>query len=265
MKSDNIKLSELRHMYICEYLSMPQIAKKLGVSYSTVWRLLHRYSIPIRGRGDAHRGKVVSEETRLKISESSKGNTKWLGKRHSSATKKKIQKHRLGSTASTETKEKMSQSHLERWQDPTLKKRVSKAHKRNWQDPEYRDKVVRNTLSALSIHPNKPETIVLNILNQIAPSNWEFTGDGKVVLGGKSPDFYNVNGQKKIIEVFGDYWHGERARCYEETEEGRIAHFKIYGHDTLVIWEHELEDGELVKEKIARFVGKEKQEAIENV
>jgi len=39
---------------------------------------------------DIHKGKTVSEETRRKIGEESKGNTNWLGKTHSEETRKKI-------------------------------------------------------------------------------------------------------------------------------------------------------------------------------
>lgn len=33
-----------------------------------------------------------------------------------------------------------------------------------------------------------------------------FVGDGKVIIGGKNPDFINEK-NKKLIEVYGDYWH----------------------------------------------------------
>lgn len=66
-------------------------------------------------------------------------------------------------------------------------------------------------------------------------------------------DFINVNGHKQIIELFGDYWHGVKARCYEETEEGRIKLFNQYGFDTLIIWESELKNLEAVTNRIKRF------------
>ena len=95
--------------------------------------------------------------------------------------------------------------------------------------------------------PNKLETIILAILETLYPGEWKFVGNGEVMIGGKFPDFININGQKKIIEVFGDYWH-----CGENSED-RINIFKPYGYDTLVIWEHELKDMGTVRNKISEF------------
>lgn len=164
--------------------------------------------------------RVYKDETRRKIGESVKGQKRALGYRHTEETKAKMSRDRR------------------LW----------------WQDPEYRDKVIINSRLSQAIHPNKPETAVLNLLNEIDPGNWKFTGDGQIVIGGKIPDFFNIDGHKKIIEVFGDYWHGERARCYEETEQGRIDLFREYGYSTLVIWESELKNPEAVRVKIGEFV-----------
>ncbi len=62
-----------------------------------------------------------------------------------------------------------------------------------------------------------------------------------------------ANGRKQIIEMFGDYWHGGKARNYEETEEGRIKLFKKYGFETLIIWECELKDILTVENRIKKF------------
>ena len=82
---------------------------------------------------------------------------------------------------------------------------------------------------------------------------WAYTGDGQVILAGLNPDFVNVNGQKKIIEVFGDYWHGKRATKPTQREDVRCAIFAKYGFRTLVIWEHELDDMVAVSNRIRVF------------
>jgi hypothetical protein len=58
----------------------------------------------------------------------------------------------------------------------------------------------------------------------------------------------NVNGQKKLIELFGNYWH-------EEGEEiSRVSHFGQYGFKTLVIWEEDfLDRPEEMMEKLEAF------------
>lgn len=68
--------------------------------------------------------------------------------------------------------------------------------------------------------------------------------DGK----NKNPDF-KVIGQRKIIEVFGDYWH----RNDDPSE--LIYQYGQIGYQCLVIWEYEIKNSlEEVKEKIENFI-----------
>jgi G:T-mismatch repair DNA endonuclease (very short patch repair protein) len=101
--------------------------------------------------------------------------------------------------------------------------------------------------------PNKKELFLSCVLS----GDWKFVGDGEVILGGKSPDFININGQKKIIELFGDYWHSEKktGRCRAEEENLRKSHFAKYGYQTLIIWESELKSPEQLVTKIIDFKG----------
>jgi G:T-mismatch repair DNA endonuclease (very short patch repair protein) len=64
-----------------------------------------------------------------------------------------------------------------------------------------------------------------------------------------------VNGQKKIIELFGDYWHGKErtGKNKKGVEKERINCFAKYGYQTLIIWEHELKDINIVINKIVEF------------
>ncbi|RLF26316.1 MAG: hypothetical protein DRN05_07220 [Thermoplasmata archaeon] len=97
------------------------------------------------------------------------------------------------------------------------------------------------------VHPNKLERFLSELLQELFPNEYKFVGDGTVIIGGKLPDFINVNGQKKIIEFFGNYYHKR------EDEEIRIAYFRRYGYKTLVIWEEELNDLPKLKNKLFRF------------
>jgi group I intron endonuclease len=60
--------------------------------------------------GLAHKGKILSEETKAKISEVQKGNTNWLGRKHSEETKLKLSEYRKNRKHSEETKLKLSLS-----------------------------------------------------------------------------------------------------------------------------------------------------------
>jgi hypothetical protein len=66
---------------------------------------------------------------------------------------------------------------------------------------------------------------------------------------------------KKIIEFFGDWWHGEEHRANrnkdftsnEIHEESRINFYKVKNYDCLIIWENELKNIEKLKIKILKF------------
>lgn len=121
------------------------------------------------------------------------------------------------------------------------KKRIKS--KKLWEDENY----VKKLQTAYHIKPNKPETILMNLLNALFPNEWKYTGDLSMVINGKCPDFVNCNGQKKIIEMFGDYWHKG------EKESDRAACFSPYGYATLVVWEKELKNIDSLKCRTIEF------------
>jgi len=107
---------------------------------------------------------------------------------------------------------------------------------------------VRNILKGLAMRPTKPETNLDQFLQEWQPGEWLYNGDGKyLVIAGKAPDFININGRKALIELYGDYWHKG------ENPEDRIAVFGRYGYPTLIIWEHELQAPDVLREKVLSF------------
>jgi len=121
--------------------------------------------------------------------------------------------------------------------------KMSKNTQQLWQDPEF----VKKQMKARNVSQNKKEKYLEGILNKLYPKEYKFVGDGEVIIGGKCPDFININGQKKIIELFGDYWHRN------DNSQDRINLFKPYGYETLVIWEKELKDMDMLKFRIHKF------------
>jgi G:T-mismatch repair DNA endonuclease (very short patch repair protein) len=101
------------------------------------------------------------------------------------------------------------------------------------------------------------ELQLLGILNKYHPGEWEFVGNGKVILNGLNPDFVNVNGKKQIIELFGGYWHKPENPNYtiQYSEDYRIKEFAKLGFKTLVIWDKELKNEVALVSKIDRFTG----------
>ena len=161
---------------------------------------------------------------------------------------------------------------LKKWQDPEFRKRmieiqnslktkqkrkatnnlpeVKEKHRKTmiklWQDPEFAKKMGE----AWSILPNKQEVILMKILDQLYPGEWKFTGNFSFLIGGKNPDFVNINGQKKCIEYYGTYWHKG------DDPQDRIDLFKSCDWDCLVIWDRELKNFKNLRRKIFDFTEK---------
>jgi very-short-patch-repair endonuclease len=106
-------------------------------------------------------------------------------------------------------------------------------------------------IKGLSLRPNKLELRLQALLDRIVPSEYKYTGDGSRIIAGKLPDFVNISGERKIIELFGRNWHDP-----EEAPE-RVARFKEYGWDCLVIWNDEFKDMEALEAKIVHFTAHE--------
>jgi len=119
----------------------------------------------------------------------------------------------------------------------------------------------RNNIFDYRRAPNKPETLLFNLFKISLPKEYKFVGNNKIVIDTFNPDFINCNGQKKIIELFGCYWH----KCQQcgfgngkKVDNRKLKVYKKYGYKTLIIWEHELKQPEQVIAKIMEFNLKEK-------
>jgi len=156
-----------------------------------------------------------------------------------------------GKIISPSARYNMSIAHLGKPLSESHKDSMSIAWKRLWRDQEFRDRRIKELIAGLNIFPNKPETAILKLLEELFPEEYEYTGNGKMIINGINPDFTNINGQKKVIELFGDYWHKG------EDPQIKINRYSEYGFDCLVIWEHELEHKEILINRIIEFHIKE--------
>lgn len=118
-------------------------------------------------------------------------------------------------------------------------------------DNKIKEKFLKASLKGKEKSPNKPEKLLNKLLQNLLPKEYSFVGNGKIFIAGFVPDFINCNGQKKIIELFGDYWHNRKNA--KERDKIRLKTYKKYGYKTLIIWEHELKDLDKVKGKILKF------------
>lgn len=183
-----------------------------------------------KGKVSPNKGKTASAETRIKLRLSHLGQCNRAGYKHKPESIEKMRLRKIGKKASQETKDKMRNT-----------------NKAKWESSEYAKKMIKSW----KMTPNKKERELSKILESMYPGEWKFVGDGQIIIAGKCPDFINVNGKKKIIELFGDYWHKG------ENPKGRADIFRPFGYDTLVIWEHELKHKESMRNRIERFYAHE--------
>ena len=225
-------------------------------------------------KGNQHMlGKKFSLETRTRMSEARKG------KCLSQECKAKISASRTGMIFSKETRAKLSESHKQFFLTPNgIKTRahLSEIRKGNknmlghshsvetigklqaiWRerlakgikygfgamDREQLQEAIRKSVAANCAKPNQAEVRLMELIDEACPNEYRYTGNASIKIAGLFPDFFNVNGQKKVIELFGNYWHSTEVitrKSWKATELGRIMAYNSYGFDCLIVWEKDL-------------------------
>lgn len=165
------------------------------------------------------KGRHLSPEHNSKCHQNQKGNPKPPG------TGVKISKAKMGHIVLPETLAKMSIGMTKRWHNPDY---------------------VAKQMKSRRVKPNKEELRLSAIIGELSLP-YRYVGDGQFILGGKCPDFLNVNGQKKLIEYWGTYWHRN------DDPQERIDFFQQYGFATLIIKKEELKALDKVKERLLEF------------
>jgi dCMP deaminase len=198
-------------------------------------------------------------------------NNPFYGKKHSLETKEKMKEIWNKRKNSKEFQEKRKNQGIEH----------SKIMKNIWNDKnsvyntiKYRQKLSNRNKSIitkieLSLSSNKSEAKLFYILSKCKNNEFIYVGNNPIIkftFGGKIPDFIDVN-NKKIIELFGDYWHSEKktGRNKELEEYVRTSYFESLGYNTLIIWEYELKDENKLIQKLEKFIENKKKNIIENL
>ena len=126
-----------------------------------------------------------------------------------------------------------------------MRMNTSNISKERWKNKEY----VKKLLSSLKVSPNKKEIKLINLINKYNLP-YKFVGCGDYIIEKFNPDFIHLN-DRKIIELFGDYWHNRVD--YKKRDRFREIVYKRNGFKTLIIWEHELRNMSDVLNKIIKF------------
>lgn len=195
--------------------------------------------------GLANTGKPRSEEYRARISLGLMGKYSgdkayWYGKHIPESARLKIAQkssEKVGElnpffhkTHSAEAKAKMSAKGKERWQDEVWKELQLKKFVKGWM-----------------VRPTRPEQRFLDLCNKLQLP-YVYNGDsGKLIVGGRIPDFYNTNGYKQVVEIFGRYWHGRPNCPYPRTDVGTAEHYTKLGWECIILWE-DYDDESWIKE-----------------
>jgi len=147
------------------------------------------------------------------------------------------------------------EKHCKRMKEIQNRPDVKKRNKENGLIMWSNKKFVKKIKEIWNIRPNKPETLLINLFKDLN-LNYEYTGDFSFMISGKNPDFTNYK-TKKIIDFFGDYFHGEEFRKDGKSNiihvQQRIEHFEKNGYKCLIIWENELKEIDKVIHKIMEF------------
>jgi len=156
----------------------------------------------------------------------------------------------FGKTHTEEVKKIISKAVSGAWDNEEYRKEQTQIRKDHFKNPEY----LKKYRAGMTAKPNKAEKRLMLILDGINICKYEFVGDFSLWIEGKNPDFINKE-QKKIIELFGVYFHNEAATgmLEAEHEKERIDHFKRCGYDCLIIWDNELLDEKILVKKILKF------------
>jgi hypothetical protein len=241
MRKHNIKYrpemfdrKELETMYHRQKLSVKDIALVYGVARNTMVKIMKAHKFKLRGKSEQNslnlKGYKRSKKFRRKISKAiAKYGHPMEGKKHK---KESIEKY----------KESMRNSSNWKWTEKQRKK-ASKTWKNKFKND--RDYLFKRA-EAMAVKPNNCEKKLNKLLDKMG-LNYDYVGDFSYWVGGKNPDFVKNNGCKRIIEMFGRYWHTD-----EEAIKRKFL-FGQYGYQTLIVWDDELDDISKLKNKIRRF------------
>lgn len=177
-----------------------------------------------------------SPEWNAKISQSRSG--KHYPKLSEAKKGKRLSEHvirksiELGHTPEINAKrsETMKMRHKEK---PQLALRAREQMLSRWSDEKYREDTLKRIIKGLVKRPTSLERRIMSIIfqNNIP---LKYTGDGSFIIGYKNPDFININGKKKCLEVGNKIFHDS------EYEHKRIDYFGKWGWDCLVLWEENM-------------------------
>lgn len=173
---------------------------------------------------EAHKDQTHTLEQRSKVSASLKGHPYWGPKKFSIESLQKKSASLKGHKTSESTRLKIG-----------TKSKIST--KELWKNEEYRKNQVKRILQGWHNKPTKPERVLIHLFNTHGIP-YTYNGyEGRVIIGGKVPDFIHNEGFSKVIEVFGRLFHDPNFPRHlnriprSKTPLGTVEHYKKHGYE----------------------------------
>lgn len=259
MRKVNLSKAELEELYLVQELSTKDIGKIYHCNQGAIWYWLHKYHIATRNNriastvGTYKFGKKIPLPVSVLIHlyQGLKMPLRMIGKKYNCSKWTIGERLKGAGVVMRKREEALTDFGREVLTSSNYRAKQAEISRKYWTEDRQ-----RRMMLGCQRKPNKPESVVLDVLNSHFPNEWQYVGDGSIIIDGLNPDFINVNGRKLIIELFGEYWHRKGARKYHQTEQGRREVYQKYGYDTLVIWEKETKNLELLLEKVTLFANK---------
>lgn len=198
--------------------------------------------------GDANRGKKkppLSKEHKRKLSEAKRGKKRVpFSEEHCRNISKGLLKRYKNSPMSEETKRKIGDGNRDKSLTEITKRKMRKRMLKDWADPEFQ----KIMALARAVKPTNPE----RIFNKMTPDVVRYVGDGQFFITTNkrthNPDFV-IEGQYKVIEIFGDFWHKG------EDLNKLIKEYAEVGFDCIIFWQHEvLNEARQVLNEVLEFI-----------
>lgn len=224
-------------LYITENFTQKEVAEKLGLSLHRTQHLLSKFRI-----------RKTSSQAKQKDS---------VRKKYSDAAKKRLS----------------NPSNHPRFNDKINSQLCADLYKVGWSKRAIArymsvdESVIALRLKILGVEtrpplsnyaPNGAELALAKIIQE-ENLPYKFVGNGEVWIGSHCPDFININGGKKVVELLGRAFHDPNYK-YKISDirlgaipENIIFHYRLFGYQTLIVWEEELEVESALVQKLRKF------------
>jgi len=152
--------------------------------------------------------------------------------------RKKLSDAHTGIAFSDEHRENIGIAASKRKQKDSTKEKLRKISIEKWKNPEYRERTIKAILEGLMRRPTSFEQKIILLCSKYRLP-FIYTGDGRILIGYKNPDFRHKY-LPFVIEVFLDYFKIRDYGSVENYMKQRSKHFAKYGYKTIFIREREV-------------------------